>query len=283
MADRRGKHQSIHTALVDDLKFIGLTPEAKLVFYTLKLMLGATGIDVVRAHVVALAEVTGLEVEAVEGALRDLRSSGYLAVEGNVLWLPNGLRYNPALNLENVNHCKSVQTHLEGLPAVELVNSFAQRYGFNAIGDTIGDTIPDTIIDQEEETETEKEKENSRSLKRTRAELSMDRLMKVIRTVAHLDSERAEQMNSGSIAKLFSEYGQSYEDIELAVRNTREMVDAGLIGWLSPREPFSLKALRKPSGIDGSSQPLYTTALEWRRPSEGAPRANGLDRVKVVV
>ena len=280
MADRRGKHQSIHTALVDDLKFIGLTPEAKLVFYTLKLMLGATGIDVVRAHVIALAEVTGLEAEAVEGALRDLQSSGYLAVEGNVLWLPNGLRYNPALNLENVNHRKSVQRHLEGLPAVELVNSFAQRYGFDAIRDTIEDTIPNTIVDKEPEEEPETEKAFS---KENESELSFGELMAVLRTVAHLARDRAEQKSSGSIAKRYAEHGHSLEDIELAVRNTRAMVELGLIDWISPGQPFGMKALRMPSGIDGSSQPLYTTALEWRRPSAGAPRANGLDRVKVVV
>ena len=280
MADRRGKHQSIHTALVDDLKFIGLTPEAKLVFYTLKLMLGATGIDVVRAHVIALAEVTGLEVEAVECALRDLQSSGYLAVEGNVLWLPNGLRYNPALNLENVNHRKSVQRHLEGLPAVKLVNSFAQRYGFDAIRDTIEDTIPNTIVDKEPEEEPETEKAFS---KENESELSFGELMAVLRTVAHLDRDRAEQKSSGSIAKRYAEHGHSLEDIELAVRNTRAMVELGLIDWISPGQPFGRKALRMPSGIDGSSQPLYTTALEWRRPSAGAPRANGLDRVKVVV
>ena len=109
----RGKHQSIHTALIDDPTFQKLTPEAKLCFFTLKLMLGAAGIDVVRAHQLAIAEVTGLQVEAVRTALRDLENAGFLMIESNVLWLPNGLRFNPALNLDNENHRKSIKTHLE--------------------------------------------------------------------------------------------------------------------------------------------------------------------------
>ena len=58
MADR-GEYRAIHVALIDDPDFLQLAPPARLALMTLKLILGVSGIDVVRAlglcDVVALA------------------------------------------------------------------------------------------------------------------------------------------------------------------------------------------------------------------------------------
>ena len=101
MAERRGKHQSIHTALIDDPHFQLLAPNAKLCFFTLKLMLGATGIDVVRAYSIVMAEVTGLSKAQVDVALAELIDAGFIEIEASVIWIPNGLKYNPALSIDN--------------------------------------------------------------------------------------------------------------------------------------------------------------------------------------
>lgn len=275
----RGKHQSIHTALIDDPTFQKLTPDAKLCFYTLKLMLGAAGIDVVRAHHLALAEVTGLDSEAVRTALRDLILAGFLLIQQNVLWLKNGLRYNPALNLDNDNHRKSVRTHIEGLPALEIVNAFANMYDFDtvfhgigdAIANTITHTITDTIGDQETETETEaeerkKKEEGTFSKENEEPKLSRGSVMQLVREVLHLnprDREGKGQLNrSGDLLNRWIKADISLDEIARVIINARKMVDAGQISWIKPKAPFSLMAIQSPSWIDGSAQPFYNAALD---------------------
>lgn len=286
----RGKHQSIHTALIDDPTFQKLTPEAKLCFYTLKLMLGAAGIDVVRAHQLAIAEVTGLQVEAVRTALRDLENAGFLMIESNVLWLPNGLRFNPALNLDNENHRKSIKTHLEGLPALAIVNLFAERYEFdtvfNTITDTITDTISDTITDQETEERSQKKKEEKPfSKENEESKLSYGSVMKLVREVVHLNPRdkkgRAEIKRSGDVLNKWIKAGVQLEEIASVIINTRNMVDNGEISWLKPGESFSLLAIKSPSWIDGSSQPLYNAALDHEQKKSDASRKHDLSRITV--
>jgi hypothetical protein len=290
----RGKHQSIHTALIDDPQFQKLTPEAKLCFYTLKLMLGAAGIDVVRAHQLAIAEVTGLGIEAVRTALRDLDNAGFLMIEENVLWLRNGLRFNPALNLDNSNHRKSIKTHLEGLPALAIVNLFAEKYDFgtvfDTIVDTITDTITDTIADQETEKETRKKKQKKKkektfSKENEESKLSYGSLMKLVREVAHLnprDKEGREKIKrSGDVLNKWIKAGLSLEEIASVIINTRNMVDNGEISWIKPGSAFSLLAIKSPSWIDGSSQPLYNAALDHGQKETDVSQKQNLSRITV--
>ena len=288
----RGKHQSIHTALIDDPTFQKLTPEAKLCFYTLKLMLGAAGIDVVRAHQLAIAEVTGLQVEAVRTALRDLENAGFLMIESNVLWLRNGLRFNPALNLDNENHRKSIKTHLKGLPALAIVNLFADKYDFgivfDTITDTITDTISDTIADQETEERKKKKKkkeEKTFSKENEESKLSYGSVMKLVREVVHLNPRdkkgRAQIKRSGDVLNKWIKAGVRLEEIASVIINTRNMVDNGEISWIKSGEPFSLLAIKSPSWIDGSSQPLYNAALDHEQKKSDASRKLDLSRITV--
>ena len=292
----RGKHQSIHTALIDDPTFQKLTPEAKLCFYTLKLMLGAAGIDVVRAHQLAIAEVTGLNVTTVKTALSDLDNAGFLMIEKNVLWIRNGLRFNPALNLDNDNHRKSIRTHLKGLPALAIVNLFADRYAFeivfdtitDTIADTITDAITDTIADQEEETERRKKKqkkEKAFSKENEESKLSYGSLMKLVREVVHLnprDKEGKEQIKrSGDVLNKWIKAGVSLEEIASVIINTRNMVDNGEISWIKSGAPFSLLAIKSPSWIDGSSQPLYNAALDHGKKETDVLGKRDLSRITV--
>src|SRR5690606_12322744 len=60
MADR-GEYRAIHVALIDDPDFLQLSPPARLALMTLKLILGVSGIDVVRALVPELMATTGYD------------------------------------------------------------------------------------------------------------------------------------------------------------------------------------------------------------------------------
>jgi hypothetical protein len=123
----RGEYAAIHTAILDDPAFQDLSASARLLWYSLRLLLGASGIDILRGWQAVLPEVTGLEDPA--GAMQELESGGWLLRQHSIFWLRNALRFNPSLNLSNLKHKKGLTKHLEGLPKCEIVNAFADYYG----------------------------------------------------------------------------------------------------------------------------------------------------------
>jgi hypothetical protein len=85
--------------IVDGPDFQALSPGAKLVWYTLKMTLGPSGIDVVPALVGTLMERTGLDEKGREGA-RAARDGGLDPKrERNVVWMVDGLRHDPHFSL----------------------------------------------------------------------------------------------------------------------------------------------------------------------------------------
>ena len=125
----KGEYRGIYTALVDDPDFQSLSPHAKLVFLFLKLQLGPSGIGTVYAA--AISEQTGIPCKGVADAMRELSEGdpdGWIMQERNVVWIRNGLRYDPNISLQNDNHRKSVETHLRSLPKLQIVNEFASYY-----------------------------------------------------------------------------------------------------------------------------------------------------------
>lgn len=128
MADR-GEYRAIHVALIDDPDFLQLSPPARLALMTLKLILGASGIDVVRALVPELMATTGYDEATIRAAVDELTAGRWILIEGRVVWLRNGLRFEPSKPLASENGRKGISAHLETLPRVALVNRFADYYG----------------------------------------------------------------------------------------------------------------------------------------------------------
>lgn len=155
MSDR-GDYRAIHTVIVDSPEFMDLSPEAQLVFFHLKLRLGATGIDVVPAAEGVLAESSNLSLEQVRTALSELCGEsptpspsdgiphplpmGWLRRERHVFWLRNALRFEPSRTLSNENHRKNILGHLAGLPKLAIVNDFADYYELPRPFPEVGDT-----------------------------------------------------------------------------------------------------------------------------------------------
>lgn len=128
MADR-GEYRAIHVALIDDPDFLQLSPPARLALMTLKLILGASGIDVVRALVPELMATTGYDEATIRAAVDELTAGRWILIEGRVVWLRNGLRFEPSKPLASENGRKGISAHLATLPRVALVNRFADYYG----------------------------------------------------------------------------------------------------------------------------------------------------------
>lgn len=134
----RGEYSAIHTAVVDAADFQALGPDARLCFYTLKMILGPSGIEVVRCFVAQMEQLTGLSGERLGAALNELSGKGWLAKQGDVVWLRNGLKHNPNVNLANEKHRTGVTRHLEGLPRSEIVNAFCKHYSLPEIAIGMG-------------------------------------------------------------------------------------------------------------------------------------------------
>jgi hypothetical protein len=134
----RGEYTSIHTAMADDPDFRTLGPDARLCVYTLKMILGASGVEVVRCFTAQMAELTGLPESRLLPALNELIADKWLIVQGDVVWLRNGLKHNPNFTLTNPKHKTSMERHLHGLPRLETVNAFAVYYGLQPPHDGMG-------------------------------------------------------------------------------------------------------------------------------------------------
>ena len=144
----RGDYRAIHTVLLESPEFVDMSAHAQLIWFHLKLRLGATGIDVIPAAEAVLSEATNLPPEDVRNALFELQGEspsegipnpipegipnpprmGWLMRERNVFWLRNALKFEPSRTLTNDNHRKNVMKHLCGLPKLKVVNDFADYY-----------------------------------------------------------------------------------------------------------------------------------------------------------
>lgn len=127
----RGESRAIYTTIKDDPDFLALSPESKLVWYTLKMRLGASAID--RCYDSELAELTGFDLDQITKSKAELRATRWIVFEGNVIWIRNGLRFDPYLSMGHERHKKGIAAHLRGLPKLGIVNVFADYYGFEEL------------------------------------------------------------------------------------------------------------------------------------------------------
>ncbi len=116
----RGSYRSIHTVLLNDADFQKLTPSARLLVLVLKICLGPSGIDVLYEG--AISGRTGLGSSDVQVALNELTRHGWVLVDGNILWLVRGLKWEPSFSVANPRHRTSIAAHLAGLPHRDIIS-----------------------------------------------------------------------------------------------------------------------------------------------------------------
>jgi hypothetical protein len=126
----RGRYRSIAVALVEGPDFQRLSPEARLVFLVLKITLGPTGIETSYsdAQQVELKHRTGLTGAKVDGALKELASGNWIRREANVLWVIRQLEFEPNYTVSNAKHRVAVQSHVNGLPHLPIVDDYRALY-----------------------------------------------------------------------------------------------------------------------------------------------------------
>jgi hypothetical protein len=93
-------------------------------------MLGKT---ISRYYREPLVAQTGLSARRIEAALRELAANSspdrpWIIRDDRVLWIRNGLKYDPGLNLDNFNNMKGVARAVAGLPRSNVVEAFLAYY-----------------------------------------------------------------------------------------------------------------------------------------------------------
>lgn len=124
----RGERRAVFVAIIHGPDYQRLSPEAKLVLWTLKMLLGALGIAAVPGLLGALEECTGIAATSVPSAVAELEREGWLARERNVVWLIRGLAFEPDLRVNDPKHRKFVQRAFGSLPRLPICERFQVMY-----------------------------------------------------------------------------------------------------------------------------------------------------------
>jgi hypothetical protein len=114
--------------MLDHPDYQALSSAARLTLLTLRLCSQNTAASIFRPYPAVLCVQTGLSLRALAGALAELEAGAWIEREGHVVWIRNGLRYDPNLRLSDDKHRAAVLRALEALPSCALVGKFCEYY-----------------------------------------------------------------------------------------------------------------------------------------------------------
>lgn len=288
---QRGEYTAIHTALVDDEGFQALGADARLCFYTLKLILGPSGIEVVRMFVPQMAQLTGLSDGPLRFALDELTHKRWLRQQGDVVWLRNGLRFNPNMNLSNDNHRLGVERHLRGLPSSAIVNAFAQHYGYPEIATGKGcewDAIPytnqvhgtrDTVVGKGSEAKASGGAPTVDNPEFPTVKEWLAHWMPILRELNYECDQ-----HDGSILKALYKKKLRPPDIEPAFRGLALMRDHGKLNrmGIGPEDKLSARVIYADQG--DRPRPFWNECVEyWHQQQPKAKTGHGMKDILTVI
>lgn len=262
----KGAYRSSYEALVDDADYQDLTPLAQAVFHTLKLKLGQYGIAVFylstleqihqRAHRAEIATV----IEELEHT-KPSGAPGWLVREKNVLWLRNGLMFEPYYAPNNDKQRKGALAFALTLPKLQIVRDFAAHYALPMPSASPADATQ--IPPRSRETETEPERD-------TETEPESGKDSEVIHNPVHISTIRAVEgspANSPPLSvaneKPDSKTARAVKDFlghfyAAASHRRKDDVHGQLAGVLTPSgAPFEGSRVRAVDGLH-----LRTTLLD---------------------
>lgn len=126
---RRGPYRSVYASLVDDPDYQQLSPPARHCLLTMRLSKEAGPACIWRYYPETIARQTGLTIEQVTAALQELVHAGWIALDSHVLWIINGLRYDPTVSVIHAKHRIAIGKALDSLPrGSEITSRFCDYY-----------------------------------------------------------------------------------------------------------------------------------------------------------
>lgn len=124
----RGVYRGVYSSLIDDPDFQQLSARARHVFLTLRLCSQNNAASIFRLYLPVLQVQTGYTRKAIESVLKELEDDQWLSSEKGIVWIRNGLRYDPWVHLANDNHRRAVEKAVFSLPRCGLVTKFCEYY-----------------------------------------------------------------------------------------------------------------------------------------------------------
>ena len=124
----RGRYRGVYSALFDNMEFQSLSAAARQVLVFARLCEDAGPAAIFRFYYELIQAHTGLSAARVRKALAELVATNWIEIEGPVLWIKNGLRYDPSINLTNRKHLKGVLGQIRSLPKLDIVLRFCIYY-----------------------------------------------------------------------------------------------------------------------------------------------------------
>jgi hypothetical protein len=161
---KRGTYRAVFSTLFDDPDYQRLPTRARLVLVTARQCKDAGPAAIFRYYSEILAHQTGSTPSQVKEALEVLAAPpGWIIYDDAVLWVRNGLRYDPSMSLANRKHRTAISKHLIGLPKSPVVLKFCDYYKIAYPFDTHSIPMPIPLPITETDTETETETTTSSS------------------------------------------------------------------------------------------------------------------------
>lgn len=124
----RGVYRGVYSSLLDDDDFQRLSSDARLTFFACRLCVQAGPAAIFRYYPEVLAKQTGLPIARVRRALEELVTGCWLFIEEPIIWVRNGLMYDPHTRPNNPKHLTSITRWLESLPRKAIVLRFCDYY-----------------------------------------------------------------------------------------------------------------------------------------------------------
>lgn len=127
----RGEYRAVYTSLKDDPDFHALSGNAAKLMWILKMQLNAAGIEVV--YPLTLAQQVGVDLAELERCMVELEAPkdgglGWIVRERNVVWIVNGLMYEPNLRSNLPKHRIFVQRLIKPLGTRPITRAFREYY-----------------------------------------------------------------------------------------------------------------------------------------------------------
>lgn len=124
----RGAYRAVFSVLFDDPDYQWLPKDCRLLLLTLRLCKQAGPSAIFRYYPAVLSAQTGLTVKQIEAALVTLREREWIDFDETVVWVRNGLRYDPHITLADSKHRKAIEKYLTELPRSPIVLKFCDYY-----------------------------------------------------------------------------------------------------------------------------------------------------------
>jgi uncharacterized phage protein (TIGR02220 family) len=124
----RGVYRGVSSVLFDDPDYQRLPTPARCLLVTLRLCRDAGPAAIFEYSADKLMRQTGLSRKRLEASFHILETEHWIEREPPIIWIRNGLRYDPVFRPSNPYHQSAILSSLQILPRWDIVARFCRYY-----------------------------------------------------------------------------------------------------------------------------------------------------------